>query len=103
MRQGFDGKMAAGCLAVLAMLALSAPGVRVVRADDAVAEVFAAAAEPDLICKDQPVTRPRAIRIQLRRTAAQQDSDSLPVALNTQGYGYSSSAVERPAIRPESR
>ena len=104
MRQGFDWKMGAGCVSLLAMLALSTPGVRVVRADDAVAEASAAVADPGPICQDKPVIYPRAIRIQLPRTAAaRQAPDSLPVALNNRGYSYSSSAAERPAIRPERR
>jgi len=100
LRRGSDWKMVAGFALVLAMLALSTPGVRVVHADDAVAEVTAVDARPGPSCQAGSIAKPSTVVIELPRIAAEaQDPDSIPIALNTAGYNYGSGPAQRPAAR----
>ena len=100
MRAGSTAKTVAGVLAVVGMLALSSPGVRVARAE----EGDAASSEPSPAavsssdtaeaCKAGSRNNPRATRsgisarIAERLQAEMQSSDEKPVVLNGRGYNY---------------
>ncbi len=99
MRAGSAAKTVAGVLAVVGMLALSSPGVRVARAGDG----DAASAEPSPagvsssgapgVCKVDDENR-RAIRSGLsgeiaeRLRAEMQSGGEKPLVLNGRGYNY---------------
>jgi hypothetical protein len=99
MRAGSTAKTVAGVLAVVGMLALSSPGVRVARAGEgdaasnAPSPVGVSADEATGVCKvgDE---NPRAIRSGLsaevaeRLRAAMQSSGEKPLVLNGRGYNY---------------
>jgi len=100
MRLGPGVKNLAGLLAVVGMLALSSPGVRVARAGDGdvtTPEPSPAAAPSDETagsCKvgdeSRPRTSPSVISAQIaeRIRLEMQSSDEKPVVLNSRGYNY---------------
>jgi hypothetical protein len=103
MQQQSDWILGVGCVTLLATLALSMPGVQAVRADDKVVEVSAATAASGPSCEAASVANQPVIRIQLPRTAAaNQDPDSVPIALNGSGNDYGPSAT-RTAVHPDKR
>jgi hypothetical protein len=87
-------------LAVVGMLALSSPGVRVARAGDGdaatpeLSPVAVPAGETAGVCKvgdePRPRTNPSAISAQIaeRIRLEMQSSDEQPVVLNSRGYNY---------------
>ncbi len=98
MRLSIDWKTAAGCLAVVAMLALSLPGVRIVRADDEVEFVSIGLADSGPSCEAGPdENRSVAVDVVLKRDPKQAE-DSRTIALNNRGYSYRPPAVD-PAAR----
>jgi hypothetical protein len=101
MRPGTGAaKTVAGLLAVVGMLALSSPGVRVARAGDGDAAtlefspVAVPAGETAGVCKVGDEPRPRANRSAISAEAAErirlemQSSGEKPVVLNSHGYNY---------------
>jgi hypothetical protein len=101
MRPGTGAaKTVAGLLAVVGMLALSSPGVRVARAGDgaAVAPELSPVAVPTGetagACKVGDEPRPRANRSAISAQIAErlrletQSGDEKPVVLNSRGYNY---------------
>ena len=98
MRLSIDWKTAAGCLAVIATLALSMPGVRVVRAEDEVEFVSVALVDGGPSCKASvEEARPEAVDVVLKRDSKQAE-DSRTIALNNRGYSY-----RPPAVDPDAR
>jgi hypothetical protein len=100
MRLRSRAQTAVGILALLGMLALSSPGVRVARAGDgdaASSESCPADVESSCgssACKVGDETEPRpdrsavAARIAERLRAEMQSSDEKPIVLNGRGYNY---------------
>ncbi len=96
MRLSIDWMTAIGCLAVIATLALSVPGVRVVRAADEAEFVSIALAEGGPTCESSgEEARPVTVDVVLKRDP---DSGSETIALNNRGYSYRPPAVD-PAAR----
>jgi len=93
-----DWKTAAGYLLVIAALALSLPGVRVVRADDEVAVISVNLVDSSPIC--DPNAEPgvtRSAKVFLGSDPDPSDRPD-PIVLNNQGYSY-----RPPAVDPEAR
>ena len=100
MRAGSTAKAVAGVLAVVGMLALSSPGVRVARAEegDAASSERSPAAVSSSgaaeTCKVGNRNNPRATRTGIsarvaeRLQAEMQSGDEKPVVLNGRGYNY---------------
>ena len=98
MRLSIDWKTAAGCLAVIAMLALSVPGVRIVRADDEVEFVSVGLVDGGPSCEASPdENRSVAVDVVLKRDPKESE-ESRTIALNNRGYSY-----RPPAVDPEAR
>jgi hypothetical protein len=98
MRLPIDWMTTAGCLAVIATLALSAPGVRVVRADDEVQVISVGLVDDGPRCEaGAEETQRTTVNVVLKRDP-EPDEDSRTVALNNQGYSY-----RPPAVDPEAR
>ncbi len=96
-----DCKTCAGYLAVIAVLALSLPGVRAVRAEEEVAVISVNLVDSEPICdpgSESGVTRSAQVFLQ-------SDSDPSdgrdPIVLNTQGYSYRPLGVDPEARRLE--
>ena len=96
-----DWKTCAGYLAVIAVLALSLPGVRAVRAEEEVAVISVHLVDSEPICdpgSESGVTRSAQVFLQ-------SDSDPSdgrdPIVLNTQGYSYRPLGVDPEARRLE--
>ena len=103
MRLSIDWKAAAGCLAIVAMLALSMPGVRVVRADDEVEFVSVALVDGGPSCEARAEGgHPATVNVILERNPKQAE-DSRTIALNNRGYSYRPPAVDPEARSRESR
>ncbi len=103
MRLSVDWKTAAGCLAVIATLALSMPGVRVVRADDEVELVSVALVDGGPSCESTAEQdRLATFDVVLKRDPKQGD-DSRTIALNNRGYSYRPPAVDPDARSREQR
>ena len=101
MRVSIDWVTAAGCLAMIATLALSLPGVRAVRADDAGDEgklISVSLLDSGPRCEDPaPAASPKTVGVWLKR--APEGADEPPtIALNNRGYTY-----HPPAVDPEAR
>ena len=84
-QEASDWNLGLGCLALLATLALSLPGVQAVQADDNVPDVAAVIAESGPSCDTESAAYPSVTHVTLRRP---EGSGPLPVALNGRGYGY---------------
>jgi hypothetical protein len=98
MRLSIDWTTAAGCLAVIATLALSVPGVRVVRADDEAEFVSVSLVDGGPSCEpSSEELPPTTVDVVLKRDPNQAE-DSRTIALNNRGYSYRPPAVE-PAAR----
>jgi hypothetical protein len=98
MRLSIDWKTAAGCLAVVAMLALSLPGVRIVRADEEVEFVSVGLVDGGPSCEAGPEeNRSVAVDVVLKRDPTESE-ESRTIALNNRGYSY-----RPPAVDPEAR
>ena len=96
-----DWKTCVGYLVVSAALALSLPGVQVVRADDAAVVISVNLIESESSCEpdsDPGVTR--SAQVFLGSDADLSDGPD-PVALNTQGYSYRPPSVDPKARRLE--
>jgi len=92
-----DWKTCAGYLAMIAALALSLPGVRVVRADDdEVAVISLDLVDSGRTCDPNPEP-PRSTAIALP-DQPDRTEESPSIALNTQGYSY-----QPPSVDPEAR
>lgn len=91
-------KNAIGCAAVAAMLVLSSPGVKVVRAVEPHAEE-AVCRDPQLAAEHpaQALERAIATEIKRRRTGPRRVRDAEIVVLNGRGYNYAS---ERSPVQP---
>jgi hypothetical protein len=99
MRAGSTAKTVAGVLAVVGMLALSSPGVRVARAGEGDAAstgpspVGVSTGDAPEVCKPRD-ENPRAIRSGLsaevaeRLRAEMQGNGEKPLVLNGRGYNY---------------
>ncbi len=93
-----DSKTCAGYLAVIAALALSLPGVRVVRADEDVAVISVNLVDSGLSCELSPEAgAARSVKVILPG-ASDRLEGPYPIALNTQGYSY-----HPPGVDPEAR
>ncbi len=98
-----DWKTCAGYLAVLAVLALSLPGVRAVRADDEVGVISVSLVDSGLSCDPGPEAgAARSARVFLKG-APDRSEGPHSIALNTQGYSYRPSGVDPEARRLEQR
>jgi hypothetical protein len=96
MRLSMDWMTAVGCLAVIATLALSMPGVRVVRAADEAEFVSVALVDGGPTCESSAEeARPTTVNVVLKRDP---DPNSRTIALNNRGYSYRPPAVD-PAAR----
>ncbi len=84
-----DWKSAFGFMAAVALLALSTPGVQVVRAEDAGAEVIAAGQTCEASADAGPSVTADLLMEQLRRAQTESDpSEDGPIVLNNRGYNY---------------
>jgi hypothetical protein len=100
MQAGSGAKTVAGLLALLGMLALSSPGVRVARAgdgdaaDSTVSPSGVSGGDAAGACKVGDEPRPRASRSALSAQIAERlraemlSGDEKPVVLNSRGYNY---------------
>jgi hypothetical protein len=97
MRAGSGVKTIGGLLALLGMLALASPGVRVARAEDAPSQGSAAvvsSGDGAGACGVGEQSTPRvdrsalAARIAERLRAEMQSSEEMPVPLDGRGYNY---------------
>jgi hypothetical protein len=100
MRPGSTAKTAAGVLALVGMLALSSPGVRVARAGDGdaaspeVSPVDVSGGDAAGVCRVGDEPKPRVDRSALsaqiaeRLRAEMQSSGEPPILLNSRGYNY---------------
>jgi hypothetical protein len=98
MRAESTAKTVAGVMALVGMLALSSPGVRVARAGDgdaASSEVSSAASSGDAgVCRVGEEPKPWVSRAAIsahiaeRLKAEMQNSDEKPIPLNGRGYNY---------------
>jgi hypothetical protein len=96
-----DWKTCAGYLAVIAVLALSLPGVRAVRADEEVAVISVNLVDSGPICApDSEFGASRSAQVFLGSDSDPSD-DRDPIALNTQGYSYRPLGVDPEARRLE--
>ncbi len=103
MRLSVDWKTAAGTLAVVAMLALSMPGVRIVRADDEVEFVSIALIDGGPSCESTPAEyHLTSVDVILKRDPKRTE-DSRTIALNNRGYSYRPPAVDPAARSREQR
>jgi hypothetical protein len=103
MRLSIDWTTACGCLAVIATLALSMPGVRVVRAADEVEVVSVALIDGGPSCESGSEEAPSTtVEVVLKRDPNQAE-DSRTIALNNQGYSYRPPAVDPAARSREQR
>jgi hypothetical protein len=96
-----DWKTCAGYLAVIAVLALSLPGVRAVRADEEVAVISVNLVDSEPICdpgSESGVTR--SAQVFLGSDSDPSDGRD-PIVLNTQGYSYRPLGVDPEARRLE--
>ena len=98
MRPSIDWTTAAGCLAVIATLALSMPGVQVVRADDEVEFISVSLVAAGPRCQSTSAENPPpTVGVVLKRDRNQ--AEGAPTsALNNRGYSYRPPAVD-PAAR----
>ena len=98
-----DWKTCAGYLIAIAALALSLPGVQVVRADDESAVISLNLIDSGLSCERGPDSIPPNSAV----VSLGSDSDSserpAPIALNNQGYSYHPPRVDSEARRLEQR
>ena len=93
-----DWKTCVGYLVVIAALALSLPGVQVVRADDAGVVISVNLIESESSCETDPapsVTRSAQV---LLGSEPDPSEGPIPIALNTQGYSY-----RPPSVDPNAR
>ncbi len=96
-----DWKTCAGYLAVIAVLALSLPGVRAVRADEEVAEISVNLVDSGPSCDpgfESGVSR--SAEVFLGSDSDPSDGPD-PIALNTQGYSYRLPGVDLDVRRLE--
>lgn len=98
MRLSIDWRTAAGCLAVIVTLALSMPGVQVVRADDEVQFISVSLVDGGPSCQSTSAdVPPPTVGVVLKRDQDQAEG-SPTIALNNRGYSYRPPAVD-PAAR----
>jgi len=98
-----DWKTGAGYLAVIAMLALSVPGVRVVRADEEVGVISVDIVDSGPICQaDSKPDSAVSVKVSLGDPSNRREG-SVPVALNNEGYSYRPPRVDPEARRLEQR
>ena len=103
MKLSIDWMTAAGCLAVAATLAVSLPGVRVVRADDEVEFISVSLLDAGPSCESSAGGIPPApVDVILQRDPNQAE-DSRTIALNNRGYSYRPPAVDPAARSREQR
>jgi hypothetical protein len=96
-----DWKTCAGYLAVIAVLALSLPGVRAVRANDEVGVISVNLVDSAPSCKttsESGAARSATVYLEVH---SDRSKASHPVALNTQGYSYGPPGVDAEARRLE--
>jgi len=96
-----DWKTAVGYLLVIAALALSLPGVRVVRAEDEVAVISVNLVDSESLC--DPNAEPgvtRSAKVYLGSDPDPSDQPD-PIVLNNAGYSYQTPAVDPDARRLE--
>jgi hypothetical protein len=98
MRLSIDWTTTAGCLAVVATLALSVPGVRVVRAADEVEVVSVALVDGGPSCESSSAEVPPVTVGVVLMSDPSEAEDSRTIALNNRGYSYLPPAVD-PAAR----
>jgi hypothetical protein len=103
MRLSIDWTTAAGCLAAIATLALSMPGVRVVRAADEVEVVSVALIDGGPSCESSAEEAPPTTVEVVLKGDPNQGEDSRTIALNNQGYSYRPPAVDPAARSREQR
>jgi hypothetical protein len=94
LRFRFDWKLWAGSLATLVTLALSAPGVRVVHAEEVLRKTAAQPIAEGPSCQ-LGAQQGGTVQVILDRDRSG-DTDSPTVALNNRGYSY-----RLPAVDPE--
>ncbi len=93
-----DWKTCVGYLVVIAALALSLPGVQVVRADDAAVVISVNLIESESSCQPDPapgVTRSAQVFL---GSDPDPSAGPDPIALDTQGYSY-----RTPSVDPKAR
>ena len=89
-----DWKTCVGYLVAIAALALSLPGVQVVRADDAAVVISVNLIESESSCAPDPapgVTRSAQVFLE---TDSDLSDGPDPIALDTQGYSYRAPSVD---------
>ncbi len=87
-------KTIVGALCLAATLALMSPGVRVVRADDAAAELVSAAESGPVSEVLPPAARGEVASAPHRGRRARRASRSRPRMLNNSGYNYGPGSLE---------
>ena len=98
MRLSIDWTTAAGCLALIATLALSMPGVRVVHADDEFELISVSLVDGGPSCQSTSAeVPPPTVGVVLKRDRNQAEG-APTIALNNRGYSYRPPAVD-PAAR----
>ena len=96
-----DWKTCAGYLAVIAVLALSLPGVRAVRADEEVAVISVNLVDSESGCApDSEFGASKSAEVFLTGDSDPSDERD-PIVLNTQGYSYRPLGVDPEARRLE--
>ena len=98
MRLRFDWKFMAGSLATLATLALSSPGVRVVRAEDELREDPAGPIVEGPSCQLGSLELRQAPAQVILERDPSGEADASTIALNNRGYNYRPAAVHPEAI-----
>jgi len=96
-----DWKTCAGYLLVIAAIALSLPGVRVVRADDAGSAVSVNRADSGPRCErsaESGVSRSVAVFLEIDADPSEEPD---PIVLDSQGYSYIPPNVDPEARRLE--
>lgn len=91
MRLRFDWRFTAGSLAALAALALSSPGVRVVRADEELSQAPLRPIAEGPSCQRQ--SQPGRVEVTLDLDPAS-ETGATTESLNNRGYGYRTAAVD---------
>ncbi len=96
-------KTCAGYLVVIAVLALSLPGVRAVRADEGGPVISVNLVDSGPSCGSGSASGAERSVALFLEGADDRPGSARPVALNTQGYGYRPPAVDPEARRLERR
>jgi len=93
-----DWKTCAGYVVVIAALALSLPGVQVVRADEEAPVISVNLIDSGPRCESGSVSGPSSSATVFLGSDPDPSEKPAPIALNTQGYSY-----RPPSVDPEAR